>query len=147
MLEDKHKAEAEARDAKNQLTIFTQHLIEKNVLVEKLQDQLTEKALDDEQRQAISALSHHAILTDEDWDRFKSLFEKVYPGFFHHLKSRTPDITLAEQRMAAITKLHISAKEASQLLGISPASVNKTRQRLRTRLGIENDTDLDAYFT
>ena len=146
MLDEKHKAEAEAREAKTQLTIFTQHIIEKNVLVEKLQEQLAEKALDDEQRQVISALSHHSILTDEDWDRFKSLFEKVYPGFFHQLKSQTSDITLAEQRMAAITKLHISAKEASHLLGISPASVNKTRQRLRTRLGLENDADLDAYF-
>lgn len=146
MLDEKHKAEAEAREAKTQLTIFTQHIIEKNVLVEKLQEQLAEKALDDEQRQVISSLSHHSILTDEDWDRFKSLFEKVYPGFFHQLKSQTPDITMAEQRMAAITKLHISAKEASHLLGISPASVNKTRQRLRTRLGLENDADLDAYF-
>ena len=146
MLDAKYKAEAETKDAQQQLTIFTQHLIEKNALVEKLQEQLSQKALDDEQLQAISELSHHSILTEDDWNRFKSLFEKVYPGFFHQLKTHTLDITVAEQRMAAIVKLHISPKEASHLLGISPASVNKTRQRLRTRLGLENDSDLESYF-
>ena len=145
-LEAKNKAEHEMMEAKSKLEFFTQHLIEKNNLVETLQHQLNQKTLDDQQLQVISMLSQHTILTDEDWDRFRHLFEKVYPGFFHNLKIKAPDITLAEQRMAALTKLHLSSKEASYLLGISHASVNKAKLRLRTRLALETDADLDAYL-
>ena len=146
ILNEKKKAEEEAHAAKSRLDIFTQHILEKNNLVEKLQDQLMHKEMSEQQRQSISELSQHSILTDSDWDDFKSLFEKVYPGFFHDLKTKAPDITVAEQRIAALSKLKVSSKDAANLLGISPASVNKTRQRLRYRLELDNDVDLEVYF-
>ena len=145
-IDEKEKAKAETEAARNQLKIFTEQIIKKNNLVEMLREQLLQKELTEQQIQDISILSQHTILTDEDWDRFKSLFEKVYPGFFLALKKKAPDITVAEQRIAALSKLHINAKEASNLLGISPASVNKTRQRLRYRLELEHDADLELYF-
>jgi tetratricopeptide (TPR) repeat protein/DNA-binding CsgD family transcriptional regulator len=144
--EEARKAETEAIAARDLLDTFTQHLLEKNTLVETLQAQLSTKELNDEQVQTISALSNHAILTDDDWDQFKMLFEKVYPGFLHHLKNIAPDITSAELRFAALSKLRISTREASNLLGISPSSVNKTRQRLRHRLDLNQDVDLEEFF-
>jgi hypothetical protein len=145
-LEDAKKAEAEAIVAREQLRTFTQRLLEKNALVETLQEQLSNKEFNEEQIHAISALSQHAILTDGDWDQFRALFEKVYPGFIHQLKTKAPDITSAELRIAAMSRLRISSREAANLLGISPASVNKTRQRLRHRLDLDQGTDLEEYF-
>ena len=146
-LEDKERAEREAKSAHDQLQVFTQRFLEKTTLVEKLQDDLKQRELNEEQHQYINQLSQHSILTDSDWDQFKHLFEKVYPGFLIRLKNEVPDITLAEQRMAALSKLQVPAKEAATLLGISPNSVNKTRQRLRHRLGLNAETDLEAYFS
>lgn len=145
-IKDKAIAEKDSADAKSQLRVFTQHLIEKNSLVETLQEQLLQKEMTDQQRQDITALTQHVILTDDDWAHFKQLFEKVYPGFLLELKNTSPDITVAEQRIAALAKLQITSKEASALLGISPASVNKTRQRLRSRLGLGPEVDLEAHF-
>ena len=88
----------------------------------------------------------HGQTPEEDWARFKTLFEKVYPGFFQYLRITSPEITSAEQRVAAFAKLRISSKEASALLGISHASVNKTRQRLRARLGLDPEADLENYL-
>jgi tetratricopeptide (TPR) repeat protein/DNA-binding CsgD family transcriptional regulator len=144
--EEARKAETEAIAARDLLDTFTLHLLEKNTLVERLQAQLSDKELNDEQVQTISALSNHAILTDDDWDQFKIHFEKVYPGFLHQIKTMAPDITSAELRFAALSKLRISTREASNLLGISPSSVNKTRQRLRHRLDLNQDIDLEAFF-
>ena len=146
MEDEKKLAEAEAKAAKEQLDIFTGHILEKNNLVEKLQEELSQKEVDQDQFKTIEELSHHSILTDDDWDRFRHLFEKVHPGFFLQLKMKAPDISLAEQRIAAFSKLRFSTKEAANLLGISPASVNKTRQRLRQRLAIDPETDLELYF-
>jgi len=142
----KTKAEAEAKEALDQLNVFTQSIIDKTNLVEKLQEQLMQKELDEGQIHQISLLSQHTILTDADWDEFKHLFEKVYPGFFIRLKNQVPDITVAEQRMAALSKLKIPSKEAATLLGISPNSVIKTRTRLRQRLNLDPDADLEVYF-
>lgn len=145
-LNEKQKAERDAMLAREQLEIYTRHLREKTNLVETLQDQLLRREVSEEQMQQISALSQHTILTEDDWEKFKSMFEKVYPGFFHMLRQQSPDITLAELRMAALCKLQVPAREAANLLGISPNSVNKTRQRLRSRLGLDAHEDLEVYF-
>jgi DNA-binding CsgD family transcriptional regulator len=145
-VEAKRRAELEAAIAKDQLDIFTRHLREKTNLVETLRDQLMKREMTEEQMLQISALSQHTILTEEHWEEFKGMVEKVYPGFFHSLKQQSPDITLAEQRMAALCTLQVNPKEAANLLGISPNSVNKTRQRLRSRLGLDPDANLEQYF-
>ena len=145
-LEAKSAAEAKAKAASEQLNDFTQRVLEKTNLVEKLQDELKQRELSEEQLHYINELSQHSILTDADWEQFKNLFEKVYPGFFIRLKNEVPDITIAEQRMAALSKLQVSAKEAATLLGISHNSVNKTRSRLRQRLGLHPEIDLETYF-
>ena len=138
---EKLKAEAEAESAKQQLALFTQHMVEKTNLVDNLQSRLMTKELNQDQNQIIAELSHHSILTNDDWEKFKVLFEKVYPGFFYNLKMKTPDISSGEQRIAAMIKLQLSIKESAALLGISPNSVYKTRNRLRQRLGLEFDPD------
>lgn len=138
---EKRKMEAEAESAKKQLELFTKHIVEKTNLVDNLQSRLIEREFNKDQNQIIAELSHHSILTDEDWEKFKALFEKVYPGFFYNLKIKAPDITLAEQRIAALIKLQLSIKESAALLGISPNSVYKARNRLKQRLGLEFDPD------
>src|SRR5687768_1384865 len=45
--------------------------------------------------------------------------------------------------MAALSKLRLTAKEAANLLGVSPNSVYTTRRRLRQGLGLEQDADPD----
>ncbi len=145
-LEGKRMAEAETKKAFEQLEVFRHHLLEKNTLIEKMQTASESKENTEDQNRRLADLSHHLILNEEDWSQFKELFDSVYPGFFLSLRNKVPDITQAEQRMAALSKLKLTAKEAANLLGISPNTVYKTRQRLRQRLGLEQDSDLDPYF-
>ena len=145
-LEGQRRAEENAAQAIDQLNTFTQNLVEKSSLIENLQSQLIKKEMNEDQVHRIAELSQHTILTEEDWERFKTLFENVYPGFFFQLRSKNPDISLAEQRIAALIKLKLSVKESAALLGISPNSVYKTRQRLKHRLGFEFDAELDESF-
>lgn len=70
----------------------------------------------------------------------------MYPAFFHSLRNKVPDITQSEQRMAALSKLKLTAREAANLLGVSTNTVYTTKRRLRQRLGLEQDSELDAYL-
>ncbi|TMI81807.1 MAG: hypothetical protein E6H10_10925 [Bacteroidetes bacterium] len=140
-------AEAEGESARQQMELFRQSIIEKTNLIDKLQEQVQNRETTAEQIQIVDELSQQTILTEDDWDKFKKLFEKIYPGFFIKLKEKAIDITLAEQRMAALTRLHLTPKQMASMLGISPLSVHKTRQRLRQRLHITSESNLEETIT
>jgi DNA-binding CsgD family transcriptional regulator len=143
MEKEKMRVDQEITFAKEQLKMFTGSLVEKANLIEKLESQAKGKQATSEQQEIISELSRQTILTEDDWQKFKSLFEKIYPGFFINLKNKFHDITLAEQRMASLIRLHLTTKQMASMLGISVDSVHKTRQRLRQRLQLSNDAGLE----
>ena len=148
-LQAKHKqlqANMVISSARTQLDHFTNKLIEKNQLIQSLQDQLRHKEMDALRIERIEELSQHTMLTHEDWDRFKFLFTQVYPNFFNELKDRVPDVTQAEMRMAALIRLRVTTREAARMLGISEGSVRKTQYRLRDRIKLHGDKDLFTFL-
>ena len=143
---EKKIIENEMVRGKQQMEMFTQNIIEKTRMIEKLEEQMLESSTPARQQETIAVLSNLTILTEEDWDKFKLLFEKIYPMFFQRLKTATPDITVAEQRMAALIRLKLTARQMASMQGISPDSVHKTRQRLRYRLSVSNETNLENFL-
>ncbi|MGZ3938911.1 MAG: tetratricopeptide repeat protein [Flavisolibacter sp.] len=142
-LREKQAAQMEIASARQQLQLITESIIEKTGLVEKLSEQVKSQHLKENQYQMIDELSGLTILTEDEWSKFRTLFEKVYPGFFLRLKEKAPDITVAEQRMAALTRLHLTPRQMAGMLGISVDSVHKARQRLRQRLNITSEVNLE----
>jgi len=59
------------------------------------------------------------------------------------LKEKAVNITVAEQRMATLIKLHLNARQMSAILGISVDSVHKAKQRLRMRMQVQNEMMLE----
>ncbi len=76
-----------------------------------------------------------AILTKKDWLDFQRKFGKICPGFFARLRLQYPKLTEAEIRLLALTKIGFTNTEKAKILGISPASVRKTRLRLQHKTG------------
>ena len=139
-------AETERLAAIEQMNLFTQNLVEKSNLIEKLEQQLQTNH-SAQQEALIKEITNQAILTEEDWSKFKILFEKIHPRFFSQLKQKVNDITIAEQRMAALIRLQLQPKQISSLLGISLNSVYKTKQRLRHRFNLETDWHVEEFLT
>jgi tetratricopeptide (TPR) repeat protein/DNA-binding CsgD family transcriptional regulator len=144
---EKLRIEQEMESARAQLKMFTQNILEKTYLIEQLEQQVYNKTTSAESQQLITELGSQTILTEEDWVKFKTLFEKIYPGFFLKLIETVSDITTAEQRMAALTRLRFSTKQIASILGISPDSVHKTRQRLRNRLNLTTATNIEDFLS
>ena len=146
MEQEQQRMQQEIASAREQLRMFTENIVEKTSLIEKLEEQVRGRSVSAEQQLLITELSQQTILTEEDWLKFKSLFEKIYPYFFQKLKENSAEITVAEQRMAALTRMQLTSKQMAAMLGISVDSVHKTRQRLRQRLRLNSDTNLDEYI-
>lgn len=139
-------AETERRAAIEKLDTFTQNLIEKSDLIEKLQQQLQTNQSLTGQEEVIRELTQQTILTEADWSKFKTLFETIYPGFFSTLKQQSTEITLAELRMAALIRLELQPGQMAALLGISVNSVYKAKQRLRQRFKRDSDREVETYI-
>lgn len=147
IVQEKQLMETEIASAKEQLQMFTANIVEKTNLIEKLESQVKGREANHEQQAIISELARLTILTEDDWNKFRNLFEKIYPGFFMKLKDSFPDITSAEQRMAALTRLRLTTRQIASMLGISVDSVHKSRQRLRQRLNLAADASLEEVLS
>lgn len=132
------RSRAELVHAREQLLDFTGRLLENSKIIEELKAQLQEPALKTEGEERIvrlNALLQTRLLTDEDWERFRRLFEKVHPGFFAMLNDSFEKLTPAEVRLMALLRLNLGTKDIAMMLGVSTQTVYKTRQRLKARIG------------
>lgn len=133
-------ASAETQAAKKQLEIFTETLLQKNEQIEALSRSLQF------QHNNTDDLIHQTLLTEEDWRRFKELFEKIHPFFFSKLKQKTPTITTAEIRLAALIRLNLDNKQMASMQGISLSGLRATKSRLRQKMNLAADEDLDTII-
>jgi DNA-binding CsgD family transcriptional regulator len=137
LLREKRMAETELASAREQLQQFTTGIIEKTNLIEKLNLQIEGKDPN------TYGLINKTTLTESTWENFKATFEKIHPNFFASLKEKAANITMAEQRMAALIKLNLNARQMATILGISVDSVHKAKQRLRQRMQVQNEIMLE----
>ena len=139
--------EQEMASARRQLQVVSKNMFEKTGLIEKLEEQLRGNEETAEYQAILSDITRLTLLTETDWSEFKSIFETIYPGFFIKLTNKFPEITAAEQRMAALTRLRLSSRQIASMLGISVDSVHKSRQRLRQRFNVGTETNLDEIMS
>lgn len=139
-------AENELIQAKKELLLFTEVLKEKNSLIERLdaeyqktQEQLFQPPF----ISPVNTFAHMSILTEEDWQEFRRLFDKAFPGFFLRLKNKYPELTPSDVRHIALTKLHLTSGEMSKMLGVSYDAIKKSRYRLRNRINLPLGTNLE----
>ncbi len=96
--------------------------------------------------EGLESLYDQRILTEADWVAFKGYFDKAYPGYLLRLRTTYPTLSDAEERLFLFLKLNLTRKEVAAILGISPESVKKTRNRLRHRMGLGEEVELEVYI-
>lgn len=152
-------AQSDLRNARNELELnqsrlsaFMENILQKNALIEQLEAELSEldisnEAENQERQEKLNELLQMKILTDEDWQTFKTHFEQAFPGFLETLSGKYENLTTAETRLFILIKLNLSSKEISNILGVSPDSVKKGRYRLRKKLGLEEEVVLEEFVS
>ena len=129
--------------AREQLGLFTATLVEKSRQIELLENNIDVS----QQHEALERLRQNTILTEEDWARFKALFEKAYPNFFARVNQKFPNLTSGELRFMALVKLAFTTKEMASTLGVSPVSVRSIRSRLLKKLNLPENENLGQLIS
>lgn len=136
------KAINDRKSAENKLLSFTRKMQEQNSRIDELQDEL--KNISDEQdvaakHETITRLQQSTILTDEQWDEFRHMFEEVHSGFITRLKEKFPGLTPAELRYLTLLKLDLTNKEMANILGVNVNTIHNYKSRLRRKYSLADD--------
>lgn len=134
-LENTEKELKTAKSKLENLTLKVQSDINRILALEKEKSSLTNQ-------NSLSDLRKKNILTQEDWTQYQELFTQIYPSFLEKLEASYSTLTKAEKRILCLLKLHLSNNEMALLMGISSNSVMVTNHRIRKKLSLETQDDL-----
>ena len=140
--EESLKFELEARN--RELASNVVSLMKKNEvfseIISKL-EHIKENAVKDETKEALTKVKKEIEKTIDGsfWDEFELRFKNVHSDFYDKLISQFPNLTSNELRLCAFLKMNLSTKDIASITGQNPRSIDKARERLRTKLGISND--------
>ena len=119
--------------------------IELNSRIEDLDTRLCESA-NKEQLTEMRQILVPAALHGDNEIKFRKVFAGAYPHFLPDLRGDFPDLTPNDELVAMLIYVRQNTDEISLTLGISRASVNSARYRLRKKLALDKDTDLDRFI-
>lgn len=86
------------------------------------------------------------IVNDKDWISFNILFEAAYPDFSERFRTAFPDATRNHIRLVTLMKVQLSNKEIASILNISRESVIRAKYRLRQKMGLETNQELEDFL-
>jgi len=75
-------------------------------------------------------------IQDNEWVEMERVFRNGFSLTPESLREKHPNLTRGDVRLMILSRLQFSVTEQALLLGISPASVTKARQRLKAKLGM-----------
>ena len=147
---ENEKLEREVIYKSKMLANSTMTLVQKNKMLTELKDFIKRESRNSQYpnfpKQKILKLINRNIDRDQDWEIFERNFAAVHEDFLDTLKSKYPDITAGELKLAAYIKMNLSSKEIAPLLNISVRSVENKRYRLRKKMGVEHENNLKSHL-
>lgn len=140
---------AEVMHKNRELTTAALHLAQRNELLAKFKEKWKQTA-DKNDLKGESKRAMKSLKIDEQMNRnieeFSELFVKTNPEFYQSLAGQNNELTKSELRLAALIRMNLDSKQIASLLSISDAAIKKGRYRLRKKLQLESEENLDAYI-
>jgi DNA-binding CsgD family transcriptional regulator len=146
------KLNAEIEHKNKELATTTMHLLQKSELIQKLRTELdrlrriAEKPEARKELKRIIGLLNDDNQLDVEWEQFFLHFDRVHSDFFKRLKEKHPQLTAKDQKLCAYLRMNLSTKEIAPLMNISVRGVEISRYRLRKKLDLSSDVNLNEFM-
>lgn len=149
--EENLRLQNEIESTHRELASTTLYVQEKNKLLENLQEQISKFLVKDnlQSRNELMAISKNIknqISFENDWSKIKLHFEKVHPEFFDKLSAICPALTQNDLKNCAYIKMKLNHKEIASLMGLDYNSVKMARYRIKKKLNLSQEEDLNQYI-
>jgi CheY-like chemotaxis protein len=83
---------------------------------------------------------------EDNWGHFEVAFQNVHPEFSRNITQKFPILTPGEIRHCILIRLGMSNKDMASVLYQSPDSIKVNRSRIRKKLGIHNEMNLQSFL-
>ncbi len=146
---DKLKAEMAYKN--KELGSYAMHLVQKSEILLTLKAQLEKLKKEvpeihkSEVRELVKTIESD-ILLDEEWEKFEHHFDEVHEKFLRQLREKYPELTAKDKKLCAYLRMNLSTKEIAPLMGISVRGVEIGRYRLRKKLNLASETNLNEFM-
>jgi ligand-binding sensor domain-containing protein/DNA-binding CsgD family transcriptional regulator len=142
----------EVKEKNAQLSAALLQTAHKNTSLDKLKKQLLDigrdKTADATQKKEIRQLVRKidSELSSEDyWEQFQLNFDQVHQQFSQLLHLRHPELTPNEIRLCCLLRINMTNREIAAIQNTSLSAVEKSKYRLKKKLGLDREADLNAY--
>lgn len=137
--------EAEYHDGR--LTAVALQLVEKREFLQSLDTRLRAAGAGSPEGAAeiVHALARDVrqnLSAEAEWQTFEEQFGRVHGTFLAQLEQRHPDLSAAELKICALTRINLDTKEVARLLGSSVRTVQNHRYNIRRKLGLRDRESL-----
>ncbi len=160
LLLDRLLEEEENRKLKDENELQNRQLTASSLSIEQQQKVLADaytqlysigQKLSEEDKSLARNLRHNIksnLQVTADWEQVLLHFEKVHPDFFKSLTAAAKaDLSQNDMKHCAYIKLNLGTKEIASLLNIDARSVRVSRYRLKKKLGLAEETDMQGFIT
>lgn len=133
-----------------ELSNLTFSIIKRNESLQKIKIDLDRiKPLGDQKNYIYNSIVHQIednFNSKKEWKIFEKNFNEVHDLFFKKLLAQFPELSHGDLGLAAYLKMNLSTKEISQILNITPRSVELKRYRLRKKLDLATEQGLSEFL-
>lgn len=145
------EAEQQLEHKKKELTAKALQLAKKNEFLQELEGEVTElqSSIDQTVSKASSRISRMIQRDSNDhqeWEQFSREFSSVHQDFLDRLKANYGDFSKGEMRLIALLRMSLSSKDIANTLRISNEGIKKARYRLRKKMGLDKQDDLQGII-
>jgi len=81
-----------------------------------------------------------------NWEHFLHDMNNLYPGLINLLKDRYPALNETEFRVCCLTYADFSRSQTGIIMGLSPNTVQTHRSRIRKKLEIEPQGNIQTFL-
>jgi len=148
-LEDQKKLreeqfQSDLEHKESQLSAITLQMLQKNDLLNDFRSAVESR--ETVSGRELSNLVNKYFTHDSYWNDFDNYFESINGHFYARVKQRYPDISANDLKICALIRLNMNVKEMASVLNISPDSVKTARYRLRKKLQLVTEDNLNSFI-
>lgn len=139
--------EARKQFLQKELLAGSLELEEKNDLLQSLQKKITEIGETDPRLRKVGRIITERTRLDEDFESLKQDFAQIHPGFVIQLQEKAQGgLTRVDLKYCTYILMGLSNKEIGVRLGIEAKSIRMARYRIKQKLGLDKDENLDQFI-
>ena len=87
------------------------------------------------------------IITESKFETIGENVEQLDKAFDEKIRTLYPTLTKSEREVCALMRMNLSLKEVMTIRNVSLASIKSTRYRIRKKMGLKREQELEQVIS